>query len=357
MSRPLLARIERSAFLSNIAHLQSLAPESELVLVVKANAYGHGIAGLVNQLSGHRVAVASSEEARELFDLGYQGEVILLEGAFNKACIESLAAHQVCYVVHSVEQLELLIAQEYQGKIWLKLDTGMHRLGLTESALADCLSRLSSQSAIHVETMMTHFSSADDRRNGSFNSQLALFNRMVKHFDLEHLPQSLCNSAALLLHTECHQQIARPGIALYGSNPAPLISSLADSLVAVMTLRSEVIALRQIDAGETVGYGDTWTATQSSTIATVAVGYGDGYPRHAVSGTPVLVEGQRASLAGRVSMDMISVDVTGLSNVRIGSEVELWGKNLSVDEVASSAGTISYELTTGLTARVPRHFY
>lgn len=358
MSRPAVAYIDQAAFAQNIRFLQSQASESELLLVVKADAYGHGVENLLPAFKGRRVAVACAEEALKLFELGFSGEVVLLEGLFNEDCVQKLSGTSSVFAIHTVEQLDRLEKLGYVGRVWLKIDSGMHRLGLSAAEFDECLRRITASEKIELETVMTHFASADDRRTESMASQVRRFKEMLSQSSLEQVQPmpslSLCNSAALLLHSECHEQIVRPGIALYGGSAAPLISSVKEGLQPVMHLKSQVIALREIEMGETVGYGDTWTALRKSRIATVAMGYGDGYPRHAPSGTPVIVNGQRASIAGRVSMDLITIDVTDVANVQLGSEVEFWGTALSIDEVAEHVGTISYQLSTAITARVPR---
>ena len=358
MSRPAVAYIDQVAFSENIQVLQDQAVDSELLLVVKADAYGHGVENLLPAFEGRRVAVACAEEALTLFKLGYVGEIVLLEGMFNDECVAKLAGKPVVFAIHNTKQLDLLDKLGYEGRVWLKVDSGMHRLGLNEAEFTECLQRITASKSISLETVMTHFASADDRRSTSIYTQVERFREFLAKSDMNKLPVSpslsLCNSAALLLHPELREQIVRPGIALYGGSAAPLIPAVKDGLRPVMHLKSEVIALREIELGETVGYGDTWTAMKKSTIATVAMGYGDGYPRHAPSGTPVMVNGQRASIAGRVSMDLITLDVSDIKGVQLGSEVEFWGASLSIDEVAEYVGTISYQLSTAITARVPR---
>lgn len=358
MSRPAVAYIDQAAFSANLQCLQRQAPNSELLLCIKADAYGHGVENLLPALEGYRVAVACAEEALTLFDLGFTGEIVLLEGLFNDECVEKLAGKPAVFAIHNIFQLDRLESMGYEGRVWLKVDSGMHRLGLSENEFQECLKRISASDKIRLETVMTHFASADDRRSTSIATQVSRFRAVLADSSLDQLAEqpslSLCNSAALLLHPELQEQIVRPGIALYGGSAAPLIPSVKNGLKPVMHLKSEVIALREIEIGETVGYGDTWTALKKTTIATVAMGYGDGYPRHAPSGTPVMVNGQRAALAGRVSMDLITIDVSEVRDVKLGSEVEFWGAKLSIDEVAESVGTISYQLSTAITARVPR---
>ena len=353
MARPAVALIDQQAFEQNIAYLSGLANSAETILVVKADAYGHGVKNLISSFKGRRLAVACAEEAATIFSLGFEGEILLLEGPFEADCIESLAQHNVSYVIHRPEQVSMLVAQNFDGKVWLKVDSGMHRLGLTVEQTKRCIELLDGAN-IQLEMLMTHFSSADDRRSRSLQEQADAFDRLVSELKLDDLPVSMCNSAALMLHERYHGSAVRPGIALYGANPAPVIKPLSEKLSPVMTLQTEVIAVRDIDVGETVGYGDTWTALRPSKIATLAIGYGDGYPRHAPTGTPVLINQQLAPLVGRVSMDMITVDVTDIASVDVGAKVELWGQNLPIEEVAEHVGTISYELCTSLTSRVPR---
>ena len=233
--------------------------------------------------------------------------------------------------------------------VWLKIDTGMHRLGIASEHYRATLNRLKQSRAIKSISLMTHFASADEPKNPFTERQTKLFYDTTAR---EKLPKSLANSAAILTRKNTHADWVRPGIMLYGLDPLPTPTELSARLLPVMTLTSKVVALRNVSATAPVGYGQRWTAPRDTRIATMAIGYGDGYPRHAASGTPVWIRGQLAPVAGRVSMDLITVDVTDVAGVRVGDDVELWGQNLSANLVATNAGTIAYTLVTGVTDRV-----
>lgn len=350
MSRQTQAIIHADAIVNNYLALSSLAPNCESMAVIKANAYGHGAVSVARILRDHasHFVVAIIEEAITLREAGITSPVVVLEGAHQpKEC--ALAYRNHCILVaHSEYQLQWLLAcpKDQRPVVWIKVDTGMHRLGFSVQDLPTILSKY--KSLITPESVLvTHFSSADDLDSDATFSQLRAFNHIV---DTSGMAVSIANSPASILWPNCRQGWIRLGVGLYGSQP----EGGKIDLKPAMTLRSSVIALRDIAPGESVGYGHIWTATTHSRIATIGIGYADGYPRHCANGTPVLVNGQRAQLVGRVSMDMITVDVTGLEQVAIGDKVELWGEHLSIDEVAQHANTISYELMTCVSARVPR---
>lgn len=351
--RPLRAVIDRSAFAENIRIARTLCPDSNVLVVIKADAYGHGMVPLARAAGDAHLAVATSDEASVLLNEGVRNTIWVLEGPFDSACL-GLQKNRasLVWVVHSLEQLVMMarhLAADSKAMIWLKIDTGMHRLGFLPDQLPDALSIIDENDALNLIGVMTHFANSEVRGDQSVTEQIHLFDKALHQHGLNEYPQSLCNSAAMLNCPEVRRSWVRPGISLYGGyrrERAPY--------QPVMSLCSAVMALRSVPKGASVGYGGIWTAQRPSKIATVACGYGDGYPRHAPSGTPVLVNGVRAPLAGRVSMDMISVDVTDVPAVVPGSPVELWGAGLSIDEVASCADTISYELLTQVTARVPR---
>jgi alanine racemase len=234
---------------------------------------------------------------------------------------------------------------------WIKLDTGMHRLGISADEIDDVCRLLESSPNVQPQPVLfTHLACADELENPLTNQQVSMIKSCARRHEL---PLSIANSAGILHWPQSHGVWNRPGIMLYGSSPTAVYDSHAEGLHAAMTMESEIIAVRNLVSGEGVGYGIDWVARRPSRIGAVAIGYGDGYPRHAPSGTPVLVNGQRAPLTGRVSMDTVSVDLTDIPEADIGDPVELWGENLSVDEIAAAAGTISYEILAGLTGRVP----
>lgn len=347
-ARPLRATIHLSALKHNLAIARLHAPNSRLLAVIKANAYGHGMLRAAHALAAaDGFAVLNLDEAIQLRESGFKQFILLLEGIFSADELPELARRQIGCVVHSPWQVEAILAAGLAQSlsIWLKLNTGMNRLGLRNDDFLSALERL--QDAGARPTLMTHFSRADEA--GGTSAQLARFEGLTGTLGL---PRSMANSAALLNAPQTHADWVRPGIMLYGASPldAPEFRS---QLKPAMTLSSEIIAVQSIQAGETVGYGDAFTAPCAMRVGTVACGYADGYPRHAPSSGPVLVDGQRTRLIGRVSMDMLSVDLTHLPDARIGSPVTLWGQGLPVEEVAQAAGTISYELLCALAARVP----
>jgi alanine racemase len=324
--------------------------------VVKANAYGHGALPVAQALDPlvDALAVACLEEAQGLRDNGVKAPILLLEGVFEAAELVAAAQLDIWVTIDNERQLRWLERASLTRPLrcWLKLDTGMHRLGVTPERAEEFYRRLKAcPNARDDIVLATHFACADETGNDLTRLQLGLFNAACRDLPGE---RSAANSAAVLAWPDSHYDWIRPGYMLYGNSPLVGDHPGARDLLPVMTLASAVISLREIAAGESVGYGATWTATRPSRIATACIGYGDGYPRTAPNGTPVLVNGRRAGLAGRVSMDMVTVDVTDLHGCRIGDEVILWGDGLPVAEVAAHVGTIGYELTTRMPARTPR---
>jgi alanine racemase len=325
-----------------------------MVAVVKANAYGHGAAMIAHALQPvvDALAVACIEEAVELRYAGITAPILLLEGVFEKDELATAAEMGLWVTVGNelqlgwVEQAKLPAAL----RCWLKVNTGMNRLGFSAEKAYLCFQRLiNSPNVLDEVVTYTHLANADDLENPQTERQLAAFDALT--FAAQ---RSAANSAGILAWPASHYDWVRPGYMLYGNSPMLTEHANASALEPVMTLSSAVIALRDVGPGHAVGYGGTWVAERPSRIATVTIGYGDGYPRHAVNGTPVLVNGQRAPLAGRVSMDMITVDVTDIDPVRPGDEVVLWGRGLPLEEVAGNAGTVGYELTTRMPSRTPR---
>jgi alanine racemase len=358
MSRPTRAIIDLAALRHNYGLALSLSESGQAMPIVKANAYGHGATNIARALEpmAPALGVACIEEAVELRDAGIKKPILLLEGFFSSEELVLAAQHNFWLMVQSDLQLQALESARLSQPVncWLKLDTGMHRLGFEPSAARQLYSRLQACPNVADEVVLaTHFACADDL-DGIFTSQqIQLFRR---HTDGIAAPCSLANSPGLLGWPQARAQWNRPGFMLYGHSPFSQPHPQAAALQPVMTLRSEIMAIRDVAVGESVGYAAAWTAHRLSRIATVPVGYGDGYPRHAESSTPVLINGQRAQLVGRVSMDMITIDVTDVEDVTIGSEVILWGKDLSANEVAEHAETIGYEIMTRLHNRVPRVF-
>jgi len=350
MQRKTAAVIDRDAIRANFELACSLAPESQAVAVIKADAYGHGILQVAEALqdSAPMFGVATIDEALVLREGGIGNAILVLEGVTTSEACDTARAQDLVLMVHAAEQVDMM--QGAPASAWVKVDTGMHRLGIDGKNLATVLEQLRAGS-VDVQVVCTHLACADELDKTVTASQLEKFDACTAGCDL---PLSIANSAAVIGWRDSHADWIRPGIMLYGVSPITKDVEISGSLRPAMTLRSEVIAVREIPAGDSVGYGARWTAARPSVIATVAVGYADGYPRHATDGTPVFVSGKVVPLVGTVSMDMITVDVTGHAGVSIGDPVELWGSNLSVSEVAEHAGTISYELLAGVTSRVPR---
>ena len=356
MARPNQARLDLGALRHNLAIARDLAPHSKVMAVIKANAYGHGAVTIGRQLEAlvDALAVACIEEALELRDAGIAAPILLLEGVFEAKEL-GIAAQQGFWVTIDNEwQLRWLEEAVLPGPLhcWLKVDTGMHRLGVPATSTQAFYQRLQATKNTCGETVIyTHFASADNLQSEQTTDQLQLFDAVCAGLPAQ---RSAANSPGLLGWPDACYDWVRPGYMLYGNSPMAQPHPNAAALQAVMTLTSAVISVRDVPRGEAVGYGATWVAERPSRIATITIGYGDGYPRLAPNGTPVLVNGQRAALAGRVSMDMITVDVTELPGVKIGDEVVLWGKGLPLAEIAAHVGTIGYELTTRMPARTPR---
>lgn len=356
MTRPCQALLDLSSLRHNVALARELAPASRLMAVVKANAYGHGAVTMARTLEplADALAVACLEEALELRESGINAPILLLEGVFSPDEWKT-AVQAGCWIsIDSTTQLQWLEASPLPAPatVWLKIDTGMHRLGVLPRQVTDFHARLLATNKLTGPPVLcTHFACADEADNPMTSAQLDTFALACKG-----LPglRSAANSPGVLAWPSAHLDWIRPGYMLWGNSPFARPHTEADRLRPVMSLVSSVISLRDVAAGESVGYGATWRAPRPSRIATITAGYGDGYPRTASNGTPVLVRGQRAALAGRVSMDMITVDVTDLPGTTIGDPVELWGSHLPVGEVARHSATIGYELLTRMPPRAPR---
>lgn len=347
--------LDRGALGHNLRRVRTCAPHSRILAMVKADAYGHGARVVAAQIA-HQVdalGVAFLEEALELRDAGITTPLVLMEGVFNEYELATARALNMQLVVAQPLQVDLL-ARCPQGQplpVWLKVDSGMHRLGFSPADALDAYHRLEALPAVSRITLCSHFAAADEPDASRTRNQHQVMEQLAAR--LPALPRSLANSAAILAWPETHDQWVRPGIMIYGGSPFPHRSAAELDLRPVMTLHSRVIAVRELTAGECVGYGATWQAERDTRIAVIAIGYGDGYPRHARSGTPVLVNGRRYPLVGRVSMDMITIDL-GQDEAKPGDDAVLWGDGLPVEEVAACAGTISYELFCKITARVQR---
>jgi alanine racemase len=319
--------------------------------MVKANGYGHGLVLAADAMAGEvdGFGVAVLEEARVLREHGVSAPILVAEGFFDRDELEQARALSLEVVVHSAWQVALLLEHPGPLRIWLKLNTGMNRLGLRPDMALEAAQQLIAAGMTPVG-VMTHFACADDAEDGRTESQLR---QAVQVADALGLPLSTANSAALIRYPHARAQRVRPGIMLYGSSPFDWQSAAQLALRVSHRFTARLIAINPIQPGDTVGYGATWTAERPGRIGVVAAGYGDGYPRHAPSGTPVAVNGQPTMLVGRVSMDMLTIDLTGIQ-ADIGDEVELWGDAVDVDNVARACGTISYELFCQITGRPER---
>lgn len=348
--RPLLATIHLAALRHNLHVARQCAPQSKIMAVVKANAYGHGLSFAAKGLvAADGFAVLGLNEALALRDEGYQQTVLLLEGVFTADELAQAANNHIALVVHSAWQLEMLeqAALSAPISIFLKVNTGMNRLGFAPADYKAVFLRMQACSNVAGITLMTHFATADEA--AGISAQLAMFNDVTQGIDC---PTSLANSAAILRHPVSHTDWVRPGIMLYGASPVAGIRAEQFKLEPAMTLASEIIAVQNLAPGQGLGYGQQFMAERPTRVGVVACGYADGYPRHAPTGTPVAVSGKLTRTLGRVSMDMLCVDITDMPEAEIGSPVELWGKLVSVDAVAEAAGTVGYELLCALAPRV-----
>jgi alanine racemase len=348
------ATIDTAALRHNLASVRKRAPSSRVMAVVKANAYGHGLVEVARALDGaDSFAVARVEEGLLLRAAGISKPIVLLEGVLDREQLAAAAAAGFELVVHLSEQVQLLRSLDAAAQlcVWLKLDTGMNRLGLKGGAFGRAWSELGSLRAVRQPVrLMTHLAAADEPQQAFTLDQLQRFEAATAGMPG---PRSIANSAGLLNFPESQADWVRPGLLLYGVSPTAAASGADYGLRPVMTLHSRVIAVKDVAVGERVGYGGTWVSARQTRLAVAAVGYGDGYPRSVGPGAPVLVNGERALLAGRVSMDMIGIDVTDLERpANLGDPVVLWGPQLPVEEIARLAGTIPYELLCGITQRV-----
>ena len=352
--RPARALIDPQALRHNYSRVRSYAPLANVMAVVKANGYGHGMVWTAKTLhDADAFGVASAEDGILLRDAGIQKPICLLEGFFHPDELPTLVRHRLSSVVHHESQLWDM---EHAGKIdpidvWVKVDTGMHRLGFPPEAIPEVIKRLKVCMAAGRVRVMSHFPTADNRFDSVTPDQIRLLDKLTQNLNVD---RSLANSAGIVNWPSSHFEWVRPGIMLYGATPMIGMSAAVLDLKPVMTLASEVISINQRRKGDAIGYGGDWVCPEDMPVGVVAIGYGDGYPRHAPPGTPVLVNGVRVPLIGRVSMDMITVDLRDLPDAKVGDAVVLWGAGLPVEEIAALSGSISYELLCCVTARVPR---
>lgn len=350
------ARIDGDALRHNLAAVRRIAPASRVLAIVKANAYGHGIVPVARALdTADAFGVARFSEALALRAAGISTPILLLEGVFAADELQVASREQFELVVHSFEQLVWLeqSAQTHRFPLWLKLNTGMNRLGFRPDEFGAALRRLTRCRCAGPIKVMTHLAGAEEPDGVSSRVQLDRFRALTDTLGLE---RSVANSAGLIAWPEARTEWVRPGLMLYGISPIPGVDATTLGLRPAMTLTTQLIALRAVPRGESVGYNGIWQADRDSRIGIAAIGYGDGYPRNMRIGAPVLVSGCEAPVVGRVSMDMMAVDVTDLPEARVGAAVVLWGEGLPAERVAPFADTIPYELVCGVTARVAMKF-
>ncbi len=340
-----VASISQSALAHNLSTTRRHSPKTKIVSMVKANAYGHKL-DLINPLieNSDLLAVSELSEAKKLRGKTNK-PILLLSGVYSNNDLQQAIKLDCQIVVHHKSQISIVNNSSEQVNVWIKIDTGMHRLGLSASEYNECLTLLELNSLINIECVMSHFACADEIDNTMNKSQLNKFNELTS----AKYKRSMANSAAILSNTKSHFDYIRPGIMLYGISP---FAKEFSYLKAAMKLSAPIMSIKTINSGESVGYGATWTADKKTTIAVIGIGYGDGYPRHAKNGTPVVVNNTICPLIGRVSMDLICVDISNI-NANIGDIATLWGDDLlSVETVADWSNTIGYELVTGLSSRV-----
>jgi alanine racemase len=350
MSRPLYAQINLSALEANLARAREKAPGAQVLAVVKANAYGHGLMRVLPALdAADGLALVELDTAVALREARYSRRILLIEGFFEERELPEIAQRRLGVVVHDVEQVRMLEAAVLPRplEVFVKVNSGMNRLGFAPDDVHEVCRRLSSAPGVAALRLMTHLARADE--DDGIEEALRAFEAACRGLPY---PRSIANSAGVMRYGEVGGEIVRPGIMLYGATPFPFDTAAMLGLRPVMTLRSRIVAVQDLSPNDSVGYGATYTATRAHRVGVVACGYADGYPRHAPNGTPVLVCGRMARLAGRVSMDLMTVDLSDVPEARVGSPVVLWGEGLPVDDVASAASTVGYELLCALAPRV-----
>lgn len=355
MARPTCVHINATALLHNVGRVKQCAPGKKIIAMVKANAYGCGLSPVISVLEGHVDAfgVACTEEAIALRALGSRTDCVLFQGVFSAEELQIAVGLGLQCVVHTAQQLQWILATPLPAKIkvWVKVNTGMHRLGFPPEEVAAVMTALLACSWVDEDIgLMTHLACADEPENVSNHQQLQCFNSLS--LPNKKVTRSMANSAAILALPEMHADVVRPGIVLYGISPFANQTGVDLGLVPVMRLMSAVSIIHSYPPHARVGYGGTWQSDEPAKIGVVAIGYGDGYPRHISPNTPTWVNGYFAPIVGRVSMDMLTIDLTDCPGVKIGDGVELWGIHVPVETVAKSAGTIAYELICQTSSRV-----
>ncbi len=355
MSRSRYVAINVAHIQHNFARFRQLIPSASILTMVKANAYGHGAVTVASALSdADAFGVATLDEAIELREAGIQQAIVVMTGFLTSAEYQLMVHYQLDCVIHDAFQLDGIEAQDAPvvGRFWLKLDTGMHRLGMAPEVFAQVIKRLQAMGVSSQQLiLMTHMACADETQSPMSQQQWDRFEQATQGLDGA---KSVANSALTLDQPLMQCDWVRVGYMLYGGSPVPEQTAESLGLLPAMTLHSQVVSVKSIEPGESVGYGATWVAERQTNIAVIAMGYGDGYPRHASEGTPVLINGEVYPLVGRVSMDLLTVDLGQAITVHPGDDVVLWGEGLPMDTIATHCGTIGYELMTQLTSRVQR---
>jgi alanine racemase len=350
MGRPLFAQVNLAALSANVASARVRTAGAELLAVVKADAYGHGLMRVLPALEdADGLALLELDMAVALRERHYSRRILLIEGFFDASELAEIAQRRLAVVVHHADQVSMLEGAPLARplEVFVKVNTGMNRLGFRVGDIADACARLSRSQNVAALRLMMHLARGED--DDGLKEPLAAFEAACKGLPY---PRSIANSAGVIRYKEVGGDIVRPGIILYGATPFPYESAEALGLQPVMTLRSELIGIQDLEPNDSVGYGGAYTATRGHRLGVVACGYADGYPRLAPNGTPVLVCGKRVRLAGRVSMDMLTVDLSDVPEARVGSPVVLWGEGLPVDDVARAASTVGYELLCAVAPRV-----
>jgi len=353
--RPAKALVSASALQHNFRQVRNYAPLAQTLAVIKANGYGHGLAWTTKNLpEADGYAVASVEDGAILRDAGITKTIVLLQGFFHADELSEMSRLKLDSVVHHWSQLwdfEHVTGLSQPIDVWVKIDTGMHRIGFPPEAASEVVQRLKVCMNAGRVRVMSHFPTADNRFDAQTPAQVEQFDKLTHNLNIE---RSLANSSGVVNWPSSHYEWVRPGIMLYGVSPMIGQSAADLNLKPVMTLSSELIAVNARKKGDAIGYGGDWVCPDDMPVGVVAIGYGDGYPRHAPPGTPVLLHGERVPIIGRVSMDMVTVDLRGHPDARVGDPVVLWGEGLPVEEIAQRSGTIAYELLCCVTGRVPR---
>jgi alanine racemase len=353
MTRPSRVVIDKQALKHNLQRVRELAPDSKIMAIIKADAYGHGLVRVANTLNdADAFGVACLEEAEQLRSASITNPIVLLEGPHKAVDLSAIVQLQLEIVIHNEFQLDILeqATLDKPLQVWVKIDTGMHRLGFSLENITNILKRVADCKNIKPSfRLMTHLATANEQNNPLTQQQLENFKQACDGLEAE---KTIANSAAVIGFPETHADWNRPGLMLYGVSPMADKHAHELRLKPVMTLESELISIQKLKKGEPVGYGATWRCPEDMPVGVVAAGYGDGFPRHAKSGTPVLVNDVRCALIGRASMDMLTIDLRNQPQANVGDRVVLWGESLPVEEIAQYADTIPYELLCGVHKRL-----